>query len=95
MLAIIPYNRKKFIRKNSKLLLVKYISCKRFKSVTVDEKKNSQQSYQLTVKNQILVNAPKDSLTDGNESRNKKEDNVKKEMIVNEKVWLVLSKLGF
>jgi hypothetical protein len=41
------------------------------------------------------VNAPKDSLTDGNESRNKKEDNVKKEMIVNEKVWLVLSKLGF
>ena len=41
ILATIPYKRKKFIKKNSKLLLVKYISCRRFRSVTVDEKKNS------------------------------------------------------
>jgi hypothetical protein len=41
------------------------------------------------------VNVPKDSLTDGNDNRNKKEDNVKNEIIVNEKVWVVLSKFGF
>lgn len=37
----IPYNKKKFIIKNSQLLLEKYISCNRFKSVTFKEKKIS------------------------------------------------------
>ena len=41
ILVIIPYSKKKFIKKNSKLLLVKYISCRTFNSVTVEEKKNS------------------------------------------------------
>ena len=41
ILAMTPYNRKKLIRKNSKLLFLKYISCSKFKSVTVAEKKKS------------------------------------------------------
>jgi hypothetical protein len=47
------------------------------------------------VKNQILVKALKDSLTDGNESRNKKEDKAKNETTVKENVWLVFPKFGF
>lgn len=41
ILAITPYNKKKLIRKNSKLLFLKYISCSKFRSVTVEEKKKS------------------------------------------------------